>query len=87
MIKKILVLLALTFSALASAQQRSYVIEVSYNDEFFIINGEKFKARTYCFSMNEGDRVIFLSGSPRGACSSAEVLNLRTQRTCRLWCE
>lgn len=86
MIKKILVLLALTFSTLASAQ-RSYVIEVSYNDEFFIINGAKFKAMTYCFNMREGDRVTFLRGSPSGACSSAEVLNLRTERTCRLWCE
>lgn len=40
----------------------SYEIEVSHNDELFIINGEKFEAKTYCFNMEEGDRVIFLDG-------------------------
>lgn len=86
MYKKILVTVAIAFSALASAAT-SYEIEMSHNDELFIINGEKFEAKTYCFNMEVGDRVIFLSGSPFGACVSAEVLNLRTRRTCRLWCE
>ena len=35
----------------------TYEIEVSHNDEFFIINGEKFEAKTYCFDMEEGDAV------------------------------
>jgi hypothetical protein len=83
---KVLGALAIAFTTLVSAQT-SYVIQKSDNDEVFIINGEKFVARTYCFNMREGDRVIFLSGSPRGACSSAELLNLRTERTCRVWCE
>ncbi len=78
--------MAIAFSALASAAT-SYEIETSHNDELFIINGEKFEAKTYCFNMEVGDRVIFLSGSPFGACVLAEVLNLRTRRTCRLWCE
>lgn len=66
---------------------RSYRIEVSHNDDFFIINGEKFKARTYCFNMNEGDKVVFTDGSPLGVCVSATILNLRTEKLCRLWCE
>lgn len=66
---------------------RSYVIEVSYNDELFIINGEKFKARTYCSNMEEGDKVVFIEGSPYGACASATFLNLRTEKMCRVWCE
>jgi hypothetical protein len=65
----------------------SYEIEVSHNDELFIINGEKYKAKTYCFGMERGDRVIFLEGSPYGSCSSANLLNLRTNRTCNVWCE
>jgi hypothetical protein len=77
---------AITLSSLASASS-SYVIEVSHNDEFFIINGEKFEAKTYCFNMEVGDRVIFISGSPLGVCVSAEVLNLRTRSVCSLWCE
>ena len=48
-----------------------YEIEVSHKDELFVINGERYKAQTYCFNMEEGDRVIFLEGSPYGACASA----------------
>ena len=65
----------------------SYEIEVSHNDELFIINSEKFEAKTYCFNMEEGDKVIFLEGSSNGVCVSAELLNLRTKNTCRVWCE
>ena len=65
----------------------AYEIEVSYNDELFIINGEKFEAKTYCFNMEEGDEVIFIEGSPLGACATATVINLRTKDKCELWCE
>lgn len=65
----------------------TYVIEVSHNDELFIINGEKYEAQTYCFGFEEGDKVIFLKGSPFGACASAKILDLRNNRECRLWCE
>ena len=64
-----------------------YEVEVSHNDEMFIINGEKYEAKTYCFNLYEGDKVIFLSGSPLGACASAEILNVKTKKKCRLWCE
>lgn len=64
-----------------------YEIEVSHNDEFFIINGEKYEAKTYCFNMEEGDKVIFLEGSAYGACVSAKLLNTRTDNTCNVWCE
>ncbi|WP_210433993.1 hypothetical protein [Diaphorobacter sp. LR2014-1] len=64
-----------------------YEIEVSHDDELFIINGEKYEAKTYCFNMEEGDRVIFLEGSPYGACASAKILNLRTKKVCEVWCE
>ena len=74
----------ITLSAYAATE---YEIEVSHNDELFIINGEKYEAKTYCFNMEEGDKVIFLSGSAFGACASAEILNLRTKKTCKVWCE
>jgi aspartate 1-decarboxylase len=64
-----------------------YEIEISHNDEIFIINGEKYEAKTYCFSMEEGDKVIFIKGSASGVCVSAEILNLRTKNTCKVWCE
>lgn len=86
MYAKVLGALAIAFSTLVSAQT-SYVIEESDDDEVFIINGEKFEAQTYCFDMREGDRVIFLSGSPYGACASAKLLNLRTRNICDVWCE
>jgi len=64
-----------------------YVVEASANDETFVINGEVFKAKTYCFGVETGDRVIFVEGSPFGACASAEFLVLRTGTVCRCWCE
>lgn len=64
-----------------------YTIETSHNDELFIINGEKFEAQTYCFNMEEEDEVMFLEGSPYGACASATLLNLRTREKCEVWCE
>lgn len=65
----------------------TYAIEMSHNDELFIINGEKFKAKTYCFGMERGDRVKFIEGSAFGACASARLLNIRTERICDVWCE
>ena len=65
----------------------SYVVEVAHNDEMFIINGEKFEAMSYCFNMQEGDSVVFLNGSPLGACATAELLNLRTKDVCSVFCE
>jgi len=47
-------------AASMSSAITSYEIEVSYDDEFFIINGEKFQAKTYCFGMEESDKVIFV---------------------------
>jgi len=76
-------------SARARSGRRSdvYLIETSHNDELFVINGEKFEAKTYCFNMEEDDEVMFLEGSPYGACSSATLLNLRTREKCEVWCE
>ena len=67
--------------------KQRYPIEVAHNDELFIINGEKYEAKTYCFNMEEGDSVIFLEGSALGVCLSAELLNLRSGTECRVWCE
>ncbi|TCV84377.1 MULTISPECIES: hypothetical protein [Methylomonas] len=63
-----------------------YLIDVAHNDELFIINGEKFEAKTYCFNMNEGDTVIFIEGSALGACASATLINLNTNSKCEVWC-
>ncbi len=70
-----------------AAGQQSYLIEVSHHDELFMINGERFRAKTHCFNMLEGDRVIFLEGNPYGSCTTAVLVNLRTGETCEVWCE
>jgi hypothetical protein len=63
-----------------------YTIEASANDETFVINREVFKAKTYCFNFDKGDRVKFIEGSPHGACASAKLLNLRNGKMCEVWC-
>lgn len=67
--------------------RRSYVVQVAANDETFVVNDQVFKAKTYCFNVEKGDRVIFVSGSALGACASAKILNLRTSKVCDVWCE
>ena len=65
----------------------TYQIEAAANDEVFIINGEKFEAKTYCLGWNEGESVIFIDGSEYGACSSASLFNVDNFETCDVWCE
>lgn len=81
-----LVIVLLLLATTASARD-VYTLEVSKNDEWFVINGELFQARTYCFNMEEGDPIVFLDGSPHGVCVSATLFNLRTKKTCEVWCE
>lgn len=65
----------------------TYPVEASVNDETFIINGNVFKAKTYCFGVNKGDRVKFVEGSASGVCLSAKFINMRTGDVCSVWCE
>ena len=73
--------------SLGSTSKRTYAVDASAGDETFVINGEVFKAKTYCFNIEKGDRVVFIEGSPLGACASAKIVNLRTEKACELWCE
>ncbi len=65
----------------------SHEIEVSHKDKIFIINGDKYDAKSSCFDFEKGDNVIFLEGRPLGVCVSTELLNLRNDRVCRIWCQ
>ena len=86
-LSKSIALCAIGVISTSSFAADEYSIEVAHNDEIFIINDEKYEAQTYCFNMQEGDRVIFLEGNALGACAYAKVLNLRTKDVCNLWCE
>lgn len=74
-------------TARGAGDRDEYVIEEAVDDEKFVINGSMFEAQSYCMDLSEGDRVVFVSGSPHGACSSAEVVNVLTGSKCSLWCE
>jgi hypothetical protein len=80
----LLFLLSLHSSAHAT---NTYEIQATGNDEFFIINGEKFRAKTYCFGWDEGDKVIFIEGNPNGTCVSAKLYNVNNEKTCKVYCE
>ena len=80
-------LMLLVLCSLPAMARDRYEIEVSVNDEKFVINGELFEAKTYCFDMEEGDLVVFIEGSPNGVCVSAKFINLRNGNVCGVWCE
>lgn len=82
-----LFLITATLTSFNAFGATEYEIEKSINDETFIINGEVFKAKTYCFNVDEGDKVIFISGSASGACASATFINLKNGNKCEVWCE
>ena len=65
----------------------SHDIQVSHKNKLFIINGSKYEAQTSCFDFELGDKVMFVSGTPRRKCVSTELLNLRNDRVCNVWCE
>ena len=65
----------------------AFEIDVAYNDELFIINGEKYTAQTFCLGWEKGEHVVFVQGSPYGACASAKLLNVERREVCEVWCE
>ena len=77
--------IALNPNYAGAAQQ--YLIEAAMNDEWFIINGEKYQSKLYCLGWDEGEHVVFLDGSPFGACVSATLFNINRRDTCEVWCE
>lgn len=74
-------------AAPAKRTRDGYLIEVAHNDDLFIINGEKYEAQTYCLGWDEGEEVLFIEGSPYGACASAKLYNLDRRESCDVWCE
>jgi ribosomal protein S17 len=86
MIKFILILILVSL-AVNSYALETYEIEHNIDDEVFVINDEKFEAKTYCFNMNEGDEVIFIEGNPNGTCVSAEIYDVTSGKKCEVWCE
>ena len=83
----LLVVLFFQYTENVNATVTAYFIQVAHNDEIFIINGEKFEAQTYCINWDKGDRVIFIEGSPYGACATAVLYNLDKEESCDVWCE
>lgn len=74
-------------AASSATQAPTHEIEAAAKDETFIINGEVYKAKTYCIGFEEGDSVTFAEGSAYGACTTATLVHDRTGKTCSVWCE
>ncbi len=70
-----------------NSTSNKYFIEAISNDETIVINNYIYKAKTYCLGWDKGDTVIFIEGSPYGACTSATLFNIDKKRECRVWCE
>ena len=82
--KKIIIVTLMISSLFAMSE---YTIEMAHNDEVFIINDEKFEAKTYCMGWDTGDIVVFIDGSPYGACATATLYNKTRSEKCEVWCE
>lgn len=74
-------------SFLGGGDNDIYEIEAAAKDEVFVINGEVFKAKTWCNFWEQGDSVLFIKGKPNGMCMDAELFNLRRKERCEVWCE
>ena len=56
------------------------------SDEKWLIDGEIYEAKTYCFGLYEGDRIKFTEGTP-GICVSAKFIKKNSNKVCEVWCE
>ena len=62
----------------------------AFDNELIFSNGQKCNSsnsKTYCLGLDKGDTVIFIEGSPYGACTSATLFNIDKNRKCMVWCE
>ena len=66
---------------------KTYTVEKNKIDYIFTIAGRKYTAKTYCYGISIGDRVVFLEGDPESACNSAKFKNLNTGTICYCWCD
>ena len=82
-----IITILLFFFAFPALAAQEYYIQIAHDDDFFLINNEKFSAKTYCFNFNEGDRVIFIEGEPNGICASATFYDFNNRESCEVWCE
>jgi hypothetical protein len=57
--------------------------EISSRNIWFVINGEMYRAKTSCVGFEEGDYIQFLTVRE---CDPATILNLRTNKTCEVFC-
>ena len=65
----------------------SYTVEASSNDEIFIVDGEVYKAQTYCIGFaDRGDEIYVVDGT-HGLCVSAKLINKSSGESCDVWCE
>ncbi len=85
--KKIIFALIILMTVPIAHADEIYQVESASNDQYLIINGTNFAAKSYCHDYQFGDEVVFLDGDPNGSCTEALILNLRTNQACSTWCE
>ena len=69
------------------ALAEEYRVEQARDGRFFIIDGVEFQARNPCPSVQTGDFVTFLTGSPDGHCTFASFADLNSGQKCEVWCQ
>jgi hypothetical protein len=78
----------LLWATITSAADYGIVI-ANINDEKFVIStpyGKHiFGAQSYCFNINEDDKVIFIENP--SVCVSNTFVDLQTGSKCQVWCE
>jgi len=83
----VVLILVLLSSTSLFANDNIYQIDTLTDDDTLLINGINFATQAYCPDIEVGDEVEFISGDPKGNCSEAEILNLRTNQVCHTWCQ
>lgn len=72
----------------ARSSPNAYTIEVvSDNYETLVIDGSVFEAFMGCYGFMAGDEVIFVDGRRPYGCLTANIINLRTGKTCKADCK
>jgi hypothetical protein len=87
--KSYALVIALLLMSNAHAENEVYTLDsaIDVDGGNFIVNGVEFAAKNFCHDYQFGDNVVFLSGSPTGACTEALLMNLRNNESCDVWCQ
>jgi hypothetical protein len=76
----------MVFTLFTALHAEATMIETVEDIQYFVIDGQKFTAKTFCYEYYDGTYVTFSTGSSDGNCMEAKFSD-GSALPCEVWCE